>query len=616
MCGINGIYSYGAMAAPVDEDELLRTRDSMTARGPDGCGHWLTNDRRVGFAHRRLAIIDLTEGGAQPMHSASGRFVITFNGEIYNFATLRTELEGKGHAFASDSDTEVLLQLYEAMGPAMVTRLVGMFAFAIWDRREEVLFLARDPYGIKPLYYADDGGTFRFASQVKSLIAGGGVAADPDPAALVGFHLLGSVPEPLTIARAVKALPAGSWLTVKHGGASEPTPYHSIAAVFAEGENAYTQQQSPRDRRQAYQEALLDSVRRHLVADVPVGAFLSSGIDSSALVGLMRDAGQSEIETVTLSFAEYQGTPADEAPLAEQVARTYGTRHTTRVVTKAEFEADLPAIIAAMDQPSIDGINTWFVSKAARERGLKVAISGVGGDELMGGYPSFRDVPRWVRYFSAPAAIPFLGSTIRRGMMAVGPERFGISPKAAGLIEFGGKVPGAWFVRRGLRMPWDLPELLDPDIVTEGLDRLRLFERLREVLDPRPASTFSQIAVLESAMYMRNQLLRDTDWAGMAHSLEIRTPLADSQLLASAAALGPPPAGEMPKAELAFAPSTPLPDAVISRSKTGFAVPVGSWIRNAGDGAKALPMAGMRDWARHVQGAWTRGLETSQVRTR
>ena len=275
-------------------------------------------------------------------------------------------------------------------------------------RERGALFLARDPYGIKPLYYRDDGWTFRFASQVKALLAGGAVSRDPEPAGMVGFYLLGSVPEPFTTYRAIRALAGrahADWSTAI--GAHEPQRYHSIAAVYCRGASAHRAAARPPRAARRVREALLDSVRHHLVADVPVGAFLSAGIDSGALVGLMRDAGP---ERHPDRHAGLRGVPRHATTTRRrsptEVARIYGTRHTTRVVTQAEFEADLPRILEAMDQPSIDGINTWFVSKAARERGLKVAISGLGGDELFGGYPSFRDIPRWVRRLALPVARP------------------------------------------------------------------------------------------------------------------------------------------------------------------------------------------------------------------
>lgn len=571
MCGVNGIFSYHYAANPADRLELYRTRDYMAARGPDGVGEYFSEDGRVGLGHRRLSIIDLSEKGAQPMSSRDGRLVVTFNGEIYNYRELRAALEAEGSEFRSQSDTEILLHLYAHKGEEMVHDLRGMFAFAIWDAACGELFLARDPYGIKPLYYSDDGWTFRFASQVKALLAGGAVSRDSDPAGAVGFYLLGSVPEPFTAFRAIRAVPAGASLLVGRTGASAPRRYHSIAEVFRQSASGKSEDAD------SIREALLDSVRSHLVADVPVGAFLSSGIDSGALVGLMRDAGATDIQTVTIGFEEFRGKPEDETPLAAEVARLYKTKHTTRFVTRAEFEADLPRILEAMDQPSIDGVNTWFVSKAARELGLKVAVSGLGGDELFGGYPSFRDLPRWTRAFALPSGIPFLGAAAR-SLLAPLTGFFGLSPKAAGMLEYGGTYAGAYLLRRGLYMPWELDAVLDRETIVQGLRRLAPLCMINAELMPGPPSDFARVAVLESSLYMRNQLLRDTDWASMAHSLEVRTPLVDWTLLRR---LGTDQAtGVKNKRILASAPSRLLPKVIVDRAKTGFATPIDGWLRS------------------------------------
>src|SRR5436190_1000113 len=281
MCGIAGIYAYHYAANAVDRAELQRIRDHMAARGPDGLGEWYSQDERVAFGHRRLTIIDLSERGAQPMTSADGKLVVTFNGEIYNYRQLRASLEARGCIFRTQTDTEVLLHLYAAKGEAMVDDLRGMFAFGLWDTDRNALLLARDPHGIKPLYYADDGWTFRFASQVKALLAGGGVGLDPEPAGQVGFYLFGSVPEPFTTYRAIRTLPAGATLLVDRIGAQEPRRYYSVAQIYRDAEGAARSRGAVGEAevQAEVRVALLDSVRHHLVADVPVGAFLSAGID-------------------------------------------------------------------------------------------------------------------------------------------------------------------------------------------------------------------------------------------------------------------------------------------------------------------------------------------------
>lgn len=605
MCGIAGIFAYGPAAGAVSEVELVRARDRMTARGPDGHGQWVCESGRIGLAHRRLSIIDLSDRASQPMWTQDRSLVVTFNGEIYNYRTLRDELTACGQTFTTTSDTEVLLHLYRAHGAAMVRRLRGMFAFALWDVKKRKLLLARDPYGIKPLYYADDGKTFRFASQVKALLSGGAIDATPDPAGWAGFYLLGSVPEPFTTHRAIRALPAGTMLEIDEKGVGRPEKHFSIAQTYLDAAgDASAAGAAPG----SLADALRDSVRAHLVADVPVGCFLSAGLDSCGLLALMSEASPEPIRAVTLGFEEFVGTSNDEAPLASLAARTYGAEHQVRVVGGAEFRADLPRIIEAMDQPSIDGINSWFVSKATRELGLKVAVSGLGGDELLGGYPTFADVPAWVARCGRLGRVKGLGKLSRIAVSAA--QRvvpFG-NPKLAGMLELGGTFPGAYLLRRGLYMPWELAGLLGPEAARAGLEGLNPLELIGAALDPDPQSDFARVATLEAALYMRNQLLRDTDWASMAHSLEVRVPLVDSTLLAVAARLVKAPA----KGALAAAPSRPLPREIAGRTKTGFATPVARWLDDAA-GAGAVDRPAMkrpttgrnsRAWARKVAALW------------
>lgn len=599
MCGIAGIHAYLDVSPRVDRGEIVRMNERMKPRGPDGSGLWVSDDGRTGFGHLRLAIIDLSEGGAQPMHASDGRLTITFNGEIYNYRELKADLQAKGRRFRSESDTEVLLQLYDEYGADMVRRLRGMFAFGLWDAGKRTLLLARDPLGIKPLYWADDGWTLRFASQAKALLAGGAVPRDPDPAGIVGFHLFGSVPEPFTVWRGIHTLPAGTTLTVDATGPGTPQPYYDVAAALA----GRARQASHGDARAQLAEAVRDSVRHHLVADVPVAVFLSAGLDSGALLGTMAALGVRDITAVTLAFAEFEGLAQDEAPLAAEVAARYGARQIVRTVDRAEFERDLPALLDAMDLPTIDGINTWFVAKAAREAGIKVALSGLGADECFGGYPSFADVPRSVHLLRPVSWLPGLGALARRGLSAARAAGLALHPKAPGVLQYGGDWAGAYLLRRGVYMPWELGEVLDPALVEEGLRRLAPLSRIAAALRAgAPLGDFDRVAALETALYMRNQLLRDADWAGMSHSVEIRVPYVDPFFLA-ALPPGTALAAMNAKDAVADVPAQPLPDAVRHRPKTGFSTPVGRWLREAAGTPSSSGLdfsAASRDWALSV----------------
>jgi len=589
MCGINAIFARGG--GTVDRDELTATRECMRSRGPDAGGLWISDDGSAGLAHRRLSIIDLSDAGAQPMRRGSN--VIIFNGEIYNYRELRQGLESRGITFTSQSDTEVLLRLYEHDGEAMLLKLRGMFAFALWDGSSRSLFLARDPYGIKPLYIADDGKVVRVASQVKALIAGGYVSRQFDPAGAAGFFLRGTIPEPFTMYRAIRALPAGTWSRVTDAGASEPTSYFSIASTLRDA--VHSEQRFTEEARiELVHDALLDSVRHHLVADVPVGAFLSAGIDSSAIVAFAREGGATDLQTMTLRFEEYRGRDNDEAPLAAEIARRYGVPHTIRDLPRSEFKAELPRIFAAMDQPTVDGINSYFISKAAADLGLKVALSGSGGDELFGGYTSFRDIPRWMPITSALSRIPGLGESVYRLNATLAKRSRHISPKMGEILRHGSSWAGAYYVKRGRFLSSELPSLLPEEIAADGLRRLGMLDLIERTVTPDPGNPFARVVAMESSLYLRNQILRDVDWASMAHSLEVRVPLVDAHLLRRLA-----PAlvtrRKRGKGLLADAPRPPLPPEVRDRRKTGFTIPIKEWLKQEG----AVEF-GKRSWARKV----------------
>lgn len=597
MCGIAG-YISSQRASEVSAFRVVqRMVDRMQPRGPDAEGLW--TGEGIVLGHRRLAILDLDGRATQPMTSVDGRYTIVFNGEIYNFRELRSELEAEGVAFRTTSDTEVLLALFARDGEFMLSKLRGMFAFGIWDARTDELFLARDPYGIKPLYYSctDDG--LLFASTVKALLASELLQKEVEPAGLAGFYLWGSVPEPWTLYRDALALPSGHWMRVCAGEAELPVCWHDIRQHWRGQSN----QLSAQELQEHVTQSVTDSVSAHLVSDVPVCVFLSGGIDSSTLAGQAAGLGV-QVEGITIGFDEFTDQAGDEVPVAEAIAAYYGLPHFVRRVSRSEFEQDIPNILEAMDQPSIDGINTWFASKAAAERGYKVVLSGVGGDELFAGYSSFSQIPRMTYIGRIIAAIP--GARILLSTLCTYLAGKLNKPKLCAIPTFMDSLEGSYLLTRSLFMPEELPTLMGAELARDGLARLSGMPPSLVRANARDGA--AAVGLLESTHYLRNQLIRDSDWASMAHSLELRTPLVDVNLLET---LGPYVSdfkNGAGKAMLAASPEKPLPESITKRPKTGFSLPMEQWLsaaieQSAWDNIPSLSKPGTpwaRRWAKLV----------------
>jgi asparagine synthase (glutamine-hydrolysing) len=595
MCGISGFVPGNPERADNVREVVERMSERMRLRGPDHDGLW--SERGVALGHRRLSILDLDPRSNQPMVSQCGEYVIVFNGEIYNYRELRQELQADGIVFRTTSDTEVLLILYSREGERMLCKLRGMFAFGIWNTRSRELFLARDPYGIKPLYYAATATALIFASQVKSIIASGLISPEHEPAGLAGFYLWGSVPEPWTLFRGIVALAPGHWLRWNSAGASQLVNWHDIR----QGWRRSPERVSPVYLQELVQQAVNCSVKAHLVADVPLCLFLSGGVDSGAIAGVLADLGV-PVEGITISFEAFLGRRLDESATASFIAGSYGLRHHVRLISRAEFERDLPRILHDMDQPSVDGINTWFACKAAAERNYKVVLSGVGGDELFCGYGSFSQVPQMYALGRVLAAIPGMRRLLREPCKLLARSRS--QNKFSGIPDFMDSLEGAYFLHRSLFLPKELPGLMGETMAREGLGRLG--GALPGMPRANARDAVAAVGLLESTQYLRNQLLRDSDWASMAHSLELRTPLVDSVLLE---ALGPHTSGFVRgagKRMLAAAPKLPLPAAVQKSRKIGFGVPMEEWwgslaLQRSKEGLPAAHNAGEawpRRWAR------------------
>ncbi len=540
----------------------------MRHRGPDDGGEISRGPATLGM--RRLAIID-PAGGHQPMTSACGRFHLVFNGCIYNHRPLRDELAAGGYPFATRCDTEVLLAAFARWGESCLPRLRGMFAFAVWDEAEQSLFLARDAFGIKPLYYRLDeaAGRFAFASEINALLAGGLAERRIDPRRVADYLAYFSVPAPGTIYSGVYSLRPGECLRYA-GGRSELRTWWRFPSSAA----AAAPCRSEEDFRHELCARLDDTVQAHRIADVPVGAFLSGGLDSAGIVALMTRAGASRLKTFSIVFEEQSFSEAEPARLA---AEALGTEHHPLLLTGRRVATDLDRVLDSLDQPTGDGVNTYYASQAAHDGGVSVALSGLGGDELFGGYPSFRDLPRLARMLPFWNALP---ASWRRAA-ARGLTRGGVRRRKLGdFLGHAHDLHGLCSLQRRVFSADLGRSLLHADVratVAASPHHPRLADLPAEV---GGADAFQIISAWELRTYMADVLLRDSDVMSMAHSLELRVPFIDgpfvSWLWAQPARFK---AGGPVKAALAAALEPVLPAAIRQRPKRGFTLPFAVWLR-------------------------------------
>ena len=576
MCGIAGMIHSNKDAAL----EAVRAMNAAQRhRGPDdeGLESFQLTAGTLALGHRRLSILDLSPAGHQPMSNPITGDWIVFNGEIYNFLELRAELEKCGDVFRSRCDTEVILKTYARWGAASFEKLHGMFAFALFDARKNELILARDPLGIKPLYYTwQAGGGFAFASEVRALKAAGVDCGQIDPRAIAGLLAYGAVQEPLTMYAGVKALPAGTWAAVN----------------LAEKSSTFSRQgrhwDFPQVRESIGERAALltdlrgrlsHAARSHLISDVPVGIFLSGGIDSTAIAALSAESHQA-LNAFSVRLADRPDL--DESVVAAESAKALGLRHHIIDLTENAILAEARDWLASQDQPSMDGLNTYAISKAVRERGIVVALSGLGGDEIFGGYPSFRDVPKMIKWRRRTGIFP---ATLLKlaASAAYARKSQAQRQKAVEMATTAPELVPMFFRRRRM--------LTDSDMRALGFDARKL-NLTPEFLPPEsepgrglPAhDPVAAISLLESRFYMGNTLLRDSDCCAMAHGLEIRVPLLDRGVIdlafALPGALRVPPHSRTPNKPLIVdALGASLPQHVLNLKKRGFNLSQPLWMR-------------------------------------
>jgi asparagine synthase (glutamine-hydrolysing) len=572
MCGIAGIFNF---SGPASEDRIKAMTNCLAHRGPDSDGFFL--DEGLALGHRRLSIIDLSTAANQPFADPTGRYVMVFNGEIYNYKQVKALIAD--YPFWTTSDTEVLLAGYIRWGPACLDHLRGMFAVAIFDRQAQELFVARDRLGVKPLYFYHDENVFLFASEIRSLLATGIPGKKLNEAAILDYFHYQSVPYPHTLIQNIMQLEAGSWMKITRQS-TEKVKYWNVASSALSGSASSTSAilsgGTDLSRIKAsVRELLLQSVERRLVSDVPVGAFLSGGIDSSVVVGLMAEAGQGRPNTFNIAFEEEQ---YDESSYAEMVARKFGANHTRILLKPDDFLAGLPDALDAMDSPSGDGVNTYIVSKAIRSSGIKVALSGVGGDELFAGYPFFGQYLKlrkndWL--WKIPAGLRRAAA----GIIAPGAD--GKKGRMMQLLKMkDASIENAYPIFRQIVSPSLTHKLLRPTGPWPDLTSVE-----RELLDNKKdidrLPLLSQVSVAEYLGYTQHTLLKDTDQMSMAVSLEVREPFFDQDLVEYV--LGIPDKYKeptYPKSLMVEALKPLLPDEIVHRKKQGFLFPWNSWLKN------------------------------------
>lgn len=568
MCGVAGILVREGQSFEVVPRVQAMT-DAQSHRGPDDSGIQVVagSEPTVVFGHRRLSIIDLSPAGHQPMHDPEADCWLTFNGEIYNFRELRHDLEGRGQIFRTGTDTEVILKAYAVWGAECVKQFRGIFAFAIWDQSKRTLVLARDQLGVKPLYYWYDDSALVFASEVRAVLASQQVARKLDRRGLRSFLAYGSVQDPYTLVDGVESLPPGHIL-VRTAADLKVSRYWSLP-----GPESVTA--APSDLLEQAGAKLENALASQLISDVPLGAFLSGGIDSTAIAALMRRTASPVPRTFSIVFEEKK---YDEREFSRLAARHIGTDHAELILRGSDVRDALGEALSAFDQPSMDGLNTYFVSQATKQAGLTVALSGVGGDELFGGYDSYGKALLAER---AGARLRHLPSPAR-ALLGAAAEKFGRgerSRRLADLLRSGGHP---YFLSRQLFGSRQVCQLLDPQLTASfpGWEpgRFRQLEAETAGYD-----AINRASALELQTYMLSTLLRDTDQMSMAHALEVRVPLIDHQLVEFVFSVPgackvhptqPKPLLTRPLAQL-------LPRECVYRPKRGFELPFASWFQHS-----------------------------------
>lgn len=551
MCGLVAIIK---QKKKINKSELISIRDSMIDRGRDGKGLYISKNKKVGLGFRRMSIIDTSKKANQPMsNSRNKQMKIIFNGEIYNYLQLKKKLLQKGYKFKSNSDTEVILNGYIEWGHKIVKLLEGMFSFVIYNETKDELFIARDPFGIKPLYIYKDTNQIIIASQVQAILKSNSINKKISQEGRASFFLWGHVIEPFTFFKYIRCVDAGFYLYINSQGIIKRKKYFSMLNFYKKKIN----------KKKSFIEIISNSVQKHLISDVPLGIFLSSGIDSSVVAAFASKLNKKKIKTLTIGFDKYKNTLKDETELAKKTSSFIKSLHNNFIIKKYDHP-DHIKFLQKMDQPTVDGYNTWLACTKTKNIRTKVMLTGVGGDEFFSGYNTFKRLPLLYDNFLLKV-IKFLNLDKHiRNLLYPILKKININVKFASIFEYSDNVLDSYMLLRSFYLPWQIRKYFSDNQLNKGLDNL-IKSYKRKYNNISLLSINYQIKILEFEVYLKSRLLKDIDWIGHSHNLELRTPFVDLTMLA--------PSTSKTKLDL-FYTFKNLPDEIIRKKKTGFEIPL------------------------------------------
>jgi asparagine synthase (glutamine-hydrolysing) len=571
MCGISGGYNYLNKEINL-KSTIAKIVKIQHNRGPDDSDIWESKNKQICFGHNRLSIIDLTKNASQPFVSSDGNLTITFNGEIYNFKEIKKELIDKKIIFKSNSDTEVIIESYKYWGLDFIKKLRGMFAFVIWDSFKKKLILARDPFGIKPLYYVNKNG-FYFASQVKSLLTVESVSREHSNAGLASYYLWGNMQEQFTLYKDIKSIKMGTILILDENGNETNINYADIKSTILDAEPLNIKNYS--DQKEYLSEILRETIEYHQVSDVPILLLLSAGIDSNLILAMMSEKEKKNSSALTVNF-DFEGNDS-EIPLAQKSAKLNNIEHFVGKINYHDSKELLNRFFKDMDLPSNDGFNNYIASHIAKENNSKIIISGVGGDEFFSGYPSFSRIPKINKALKFIPNSTILNNFFKKKIYKLF-KKNKIKSKYSGIYEYGRDLSSCFLLMRSLFLPFEIEDLFSEKNLITGIEELNIIENLNKDVRDIKEDNLS-IMYLETKYYLCSKLLRDADWASMSHSIELRTPFVDWFFFNKLIPLIKTN-NKINKTTMLDCIKDKVPSEIYKRKKTGFRIPQKNYMKN------------------------------------